>query len=136
MTSVSRAFVKTRPRQGMSIGILPSLEGDLQCQPPSGYPNRWIEIAIQTHLPCRGADGMALQSRNHINVLTADVVVGLSGGVGTASELRLARKYNRPCVVLDGRGSQLSALPTDVLHVATVDDVTAFVRQQIGQSSV
>ena len=135
MTSVSRAFVETSPREGMSIGVLPSREGDPRSQPPSGYPNRWIEIAIHTHLPCRGADGMALQSRNHINVLSAAVVIGLPGGAGTASELRLARKYNRPCVVLDGDGSQWPPLPVDILHVATVDDATAFVRQQIGQSS-
>ena len=30
-------------------------------------------------------------SRNHVNVLSSDVVVALPGGPGTLSELRLAR---------------------------------------------
>src|SRR5262245_23821946 len=65
MEAVSRAFVETAPRAGISIGIVPaevtpleSLEQrrddeiDYDLRP--GYPNPWVELAIYTHLPDSG----------------------------------------------------------------------------------
>ncbi len=45
------------------------------------------EIVIRTHLPLSGDKGSDPLSRNHINTLTADLVVVVPGGSGTLSEL-------------------------------------------------
>ena len=99
MECTSRAFHETPGRAGLVLGVLP---GDAEGEAPPGYPNPWVEIAIRTHLPARGARGADPASRNHVNVLSADVVVALPGGAGTASEVRLATGYGRPLVVWAG----------------------------------
>lgn len=43
-----------------------------------------------THLPLSGPFGTEDRSRNHISILSSDVVVALPGGDGTSSELQLA----------------------------------------------
>src|SRR5262245_37692814 len=72
MTAVSRAFCSVEERRGLCIGIVP---GDAAGRAPDGYPNPFVELAIRTHLPLRGTDGTEALSRNHVNVLSADVVV-------------------------------------------------------------
>ena len=96
MASVSEGFARVGGRRGLVLGVLP---GDgRSALPAPGYPNRWVEIAVRTHLPQRGEAGAGTLSRNHINVLTADIVIVLPGGSGTASEARLSVRYGRPVV--------------------------------------
>ena len=97
MTAVSRAFHEVDPRPGRVLGILPSTEAD-RTSSKSGYPNPWVEIPIFTHLPHSGDRGQDPLSRNHINVLTSDVIVGLPGSEGTLSEIHLALRYERPVI--------------------------------------
>lgn len=112
MTAVSRAFARVEDRAGLVVGVLPGGAGDgsgsggesggteLGGPSPPGYPNPWVELAIRTHLAARGTAGDTPGSRNHVNVLSSDVVVALPGGAGTASEVELALRYGRPLVVL------------------------------------
>jgi len=97
MASVSAAFVAVEPRAGVSIGVLPGPDHR------PGYPSPSVEIPIRTHLPLSGAMGTDARSRNHINVLTSDVVVALPGGEGTRSEVQLAVRYSRPVFLLGPR---------------------------------
>lgn len=60
--------------------------------PPAGYPNPYVELCINTHLPASGTQGTQCHSRNHINILTSDIVIALPGSAGTASEVFLARR--------------------------------------------
>lgn len=125
MEAVSRAFHGVEGRRGLVIGVLPA--SDDGPFPPDGYPNPWIEIAVRTHLPARGDAGDSLRSRNAINVLSADVVVALPGGSGTASEIRLAVRYGRPVVAYrpEGRGEPV---PDSSVPVATtLAEVQSFV---------
>ncbi len=92
MESVSRAFHSVSDRHGFVIGVLPGGAG----RPPEGYPNPWVEIPIATHLPFSGEQGTEVRSRNHINVLSADAIIVLPGGAGTASEVHLAIEYQKP----------------------------------------
>lgn len=122
MAAVSRAFVSVEGRRGAAIGILPAdpLGGDPI--PRRGYPNPWVEIPIFTHLPLTGAQGSDARSRNHINILSSDVVVALPGGPGTCSEIELAVRYGRPIVVmgqpvLDERLLRRVALVRSLEHV-------------------
>ncbi|HSM04921.1 MAG TPA: hypothetical protein VK858_09855 [Longimicrobiales bacterium] len=103
MAGVARAFVEVRPRDGRSVGILPA-DPARPGKPAAGYPNPWIEMAVPTHLPGRGEEGEGPGSRNHLVVLSGDVIVALSGGAGTASELRLAARYGRPVILLGWTG--------------------------------
>lgn len=134
MEAVGRAFVSSpRPRGGLSLGILPSRDLPEVGEPPDGYPNPWVELAIRTHLPCRGAAGAGEASRNHINVLTSDVVVALPGGEGTASEIELAQRYGRPVIALGPDRSAWPSLPPEVPLATRVEDAVAFVVDVLGR---
>ena len=100
MASVARAFAETESRAGLVVGVLPGCAESVGGAAPPGYPNPWVELAVRTHLDARGAGGSSSMSRNHVNVLSSDVVVALPGGDGTASEVALALRYGRPLVLL------------------------------------
>ena len=129
MTAVSRAFVSVQNRKGASVGVLPAQQ-DLG---PATYPNRWVEIRIQTHLPLTGEHGSDPLSRNHINILSSDVLVALPGSAGTASEVALAVAYARPLIAfvdtrMDIPGlDQLPWIPS----AGTLLDVQRFVLRNI-----
>jgi len=69
---------------GLVIGVLP--DDDLH------GASRHLGIAIRT--------GMG-DARNVINVLSSDVVIALSGGAGTLSEVALALNAGRTVIALD-----------------------------------
>lgn len=131
MAAVSRAFAETAGRAGLVIGVLPCREGD-STRPKDGYPNPWVEIAIPTHLPLSGERGTEPMSRNHINVLAADVVLALPGGAGTASEAELAVRYGRPVLAFHEAAGQIPGLPDTVPVVHTLSEVEAFLLAILG----
>ncbi|MBW2609696.1 MAG: TIGR00725 family protein [Deltaproteobacteria bacterium] len=69
---------------GTTVGILPGME--------KGSANPHIKIPIPTGL----GDG-----RNLLVVRASDVLVSISGGYGTLSEIGLALKMNRPVIGLE-----------------------------------
>ena len=107
MEAVSQAFAEIAGRKGNIIGIIPasgpcdSPEMRSAYAPLQGYPNSWIDIPIYTHLPLSGASGKDIASRNHIIVLSADVIVAFPGGSGTRSEIQLALEYGKPLLILN-----------------------------------
>ena len=86
-----------------------------------------MEIPIATHLPFSGEQGTEVRSRNHINVLSADAIIVLPGGAGTASEVDLAIKYRKPLAAFAIEPGDLSKLPPDVSVYQTIDEIKAFV---------
>lgn len=129
MASVSRAFHESPERQGMVIGVLRMGPG--AGEPRDGYPNEWVELPIRTHLPLSGAQGMDPMSRNHINVLTSDVIVALPGSAGTASEVRLAVMYERPIIAYVDSADDIPDLPPSVARASEFEGVVAFVEQHL-----
>jgi uncharacterized protein (TIGR00725 family) len=130
MAAVSRAFAEVPGRAGRTIGILPASRSGPR--PPPGYPNPWVEIPIHTHLWLRGAGGAEPLSRNHLNVLSAEVVVALAGSEGTASEVALALRYGRPIVAhLTDRG-EIPGLPAVVAVEPELAGVERFVAKVLG----
>ena len=102
MAAVTESFVASVGREGMAVGIIPGSVTARQRSliyrtKGSAYPNHSVEIAVFTHLP--GEDPESERSRNHINVLSADLVVGLPGGAGTHAEIQLAKKYGKPVLL-------------------------------------
>jgi len=126
MEAVSRAFAEMPERRGLVLGVLP---GDPSSGlAPRGYPNPWVDVAVRTHLPHSGRLGTDPLSRNHINVLTADVLVALPGGAGTASEVTLAVAYGRPVIAFLDSPAGIPGLPEGIPLAPALEDVVAFVR--------
>ena len=121
MGAVSEAFAREPDREGLVLAVLP---GDASGASPTGYPNPWVELPIRTHLPLSGEQGTDALSRNHLNVLTADVLVALPGSAGTRSEIELALRYARP-IVRHARDEGVEGVQT----LPNLEDVLAFVRE-------
>lgn len=133
MAAVSRAFRSAEDRRGMIIGILPCRPDEAYCRPPEEYPNEWVEIAIRTHLPRRGASGPDARTRNHINILTSDAIVVLPGGEGTLAEIRLAQRYRRPMIGYFGADvPALAGLAASIEIGWDIDSVERFLRSELG----
>ncbi|MDE0310222.1 MAG: hypothetical protein OXI60_10385 [Acidiferrobacterales bacterium] len=133
MLSVSRAFAETEARKGSVIGVIPGQfdEGSKTYAASAGYPNRYVEIPIYTHLPYSGDQGKDQLSRNHINVLSSDVIVVLPGRSGTAAEAELAVIYNKPVVAWLDNQSQITNLHPQVPLVGDLEQVKEFVTRQV-----
>lgn len=128
MTAVAKAFTEVSDRKGLSIGIVPS--SDFCGTPekrniyssPLNYPNSYIEIPIRTHLPFSGSHGIETNSRNHIIVLTANVIVALPGTSGTRSEIQLSLDYKKPLIILDPVGCWNEFKNSSALFVQNVQE--------------
>ncbi len=154
MECVSRAFCETPGRSGRTIGILPHSsvagidaagehaagreagrqtrrEAGRSGEAHAGYPNPWIEIPIFTHLSFTGFRGTDPLSRNHINVLSSDVIVALPGSSGTASEIVLARQYGRPLIAFLHRAGEMPRLPAETRWTSNLEEVKRFVSESL-----
>jgi len=72
---------------GLVLAVLPSD----RVRPLAGYPNDFVDIAIQT--------GMA-DARNVINAKTPHVMIAINGGWGTMSEIAHALRNDTPVIAL------------------------------------
>lgn len=127
MEVVSRAFHGVAGRCGLVVGVLPSSRDD-PGEARKGYPNPWVELPIYTHLALSGKKGTDPMSRNHINVLSSDVIIALPGGRGTSSEAQLAVRYGRPTVAYLDTPTQIPGLSAEVPVLRTFAEVQDFVR--------
>jgi len=97
MLSVSRAFCSVAGREGLVLGVVPmDGAGDVVKE---GYPNEYVDVAILSPLGTFTGEDPDQVSRNHINVMTSDVLVILPGAVGTLNEANLAVKFSKPAVL-------------------------------------
>src|SRR3954468_24843578 len=102
MTAVTESFVECIGHPGVAMGVIPGTvtpRGDRFDYRTKGsaYPNYALDVALFTHLP--GEDPLGERSRNHINVLSADLVVALPGETGTHAEIQLAKRYGKPVLL-------------------------------------
>jgi len=102
---------------GLVIGVLPN---DRQ-HPINGYPNEFVDIPIYT--------GM-FDARNVINAKTADVLIALSGGAGTLSEIAIAIRSGTPVICLHAPQFTIPG-DHDVVIVDTVDDVIREIEKRL-----
>jgi uncharacterized protein (TIGR00725 family) len=126
MASVCRGFASMPHRRGLSIGVLPA-------RPPTGYPNEWVDIVIQTHLSARGPEGAGAHSRNHINVLSSAVIVVLPGKAGTRTEMELAMYYRKPVIAYMGENGTIEGLKRNEMPriAKTLAEVEAFILKEL-----
>ena len=132
MEAVSRAFAEVQPRAGLVVGVLPADLPDGIAVPRAGYPNPFVELAIFTHLPLSGIAGTDPRSRNHINILSSDVVIVLPGSEGTESEMTLAVRYRKPVIAFFGKHAVDWQPPAGVPVARTMAEVERFVRDVLG----
>jgi uncharacterized protein (TIGR00725 family) len=76
-----------KARGGLTVGILPSLDGK--------DANRYLDVMVTTGL------GYA---RNSVVVSSADAVIAVNGSTGTLSEIGMALNFGRPVVAVLGSG--------------------------------
>jgi uncharacterized protein (TIGR00725 family) len=134
MEAVARSYLDAGPSRGISIGILPASRSAAGRAPP-GYPNGCVQLAISTHLPDRGRKGQLPTSRNHVNVLSSDVLIALPGGFGTEAEVRLALEYGKPIAVFSHEESSVSELVSPVQRLRTIEDVEIFLRGELNRQA-
>lgn len=131
MESVSRGFCSVQGRRGMSIGVVPGLRDAATGEylgTKEGYPNPYVEIPVRTHLYLSGNEGMNDLSRNHINILSSDVLIALPGGAGTSSEVRLAVEvYQKPLIAFVEGLSKIPGLPESIIVEPDFSGVREFV---------
>lgn len=96
---------------GLVLAVLPSD----RVRPLAGYPNEFVDIAIQT--------GMA-DARNAINAKTPHVMIAVDGGWGTVSEIAHALRNDTPVI---GLKTPAIGLPHGKIFTAvdTVEDALA-----------
>ena len=132
MAAVTEAFVAVTDRRGLAVGVLPAdgrrAPGGAEVRPPPGYPNPWVELAIATHLDSLGERSGDERSRNHVNVLSSDVLIFLPGSAGTASEARLAVRYGKPSIAYLDTRADVPGLPDAIPMEPAFARIEAFVR--------
>ena len=132
MKKVSEAFysVPKSERQGVTIGVIPTIEepnGFFKIR--EGYPNPFVEVPIITPLPISDVNNPALINRNHVNILTSDIVIALPGGPGTANEINLALKFGKPLILFDPDNTSPN-FPPSVPRALTINDIDRFLNEQ------
>ena len=126
MAAVAKAYVESPKRTaGLSIGIVPCIPED-PTTPKKGYPNPYVEVPILTHLPISGDRGEEIGSRNHINILSSIAVVALPGRQGTASEVALALRYNKPVIIYCEDRNDVAHFPEKAERTTEIDRVREF----------
>ncbi len=99
---------------GLVVAVLPSD----RVRPLAGYPNEYVDIAIQT--------GMA-DARNAINAKTPHVMIAVDGGWGTVSEIAHALRNDTPVIGLKTpaiglpHGNRFTAVDTVEEALAVLD---------------
>lgn len=101
MTAVARAFTAVESRVGMGIGVVPTQPSkEYGFAVKEGYPNPWVDLPITSPLPVFDGTSDNQISRNHILVLSSDVLIALPGNKGTRNEVNLALKFKKPILLL------------------------------------
>lgn len=138
MLGVCRGYCSVPRRRGLSLGIIPAARDSVTntyLGSWEGYPNPYVELPIVTHLHQGGGEGSGEMSRNHINILTSDVLIACPGGAGTSSEVHLAvSTYSRPIIAYLGDRSQIPDLPDTVRVVHDLENVQRFVLSILAES--
>ena len=128
MSAVAQAYTSIPDRIGLSLGILPAAteNGD----PRVGYPNPWIEVPILTHLT--GLE-QETSSRNHINILTADVVLIMPGEKGTTAESHLCTRYDAKAMAYLPSRDFMPGLANGVPWTSELEELEAFLDGALDQ---
>jgi len=125
MTAVARAFTEVQSREGVSLGIVPTVDYDGNYLAREKYPNPYIEIPILTPLDKKAASDSTPFSRNYVNVMTSNALVILPGEHGTKNEVSLALQYKKP-MILFGPEDAFKSFPDVPTRTDDLDELKEF----------
>ena len=128
MSAVSQAFVDVENREGVNIGIIPTVDYDGTYVPRKEYPNPYIEIPILTPLDVKAQKAAQPYSRNFVNVMTSHAMVILPGDHGTRDEVSLGIQYKKP-MILFGPEDAFERFPDQTTRTTEIDEVREFLEK-------
>ena len=128
MTAVAGAYTAVEDRDGVSIGIVPTMEYDGAYVPREEYPNPHIEIPIFTPLGKKAQGDANPYSRNYVNVMTSHALIILPGEHGTQNEVSLALQFKKP-MILFGPESAFVRFPEQPTRVTDLEEVVVFLEK-------
>lgn len=122
MNAVGQAFTSSENRKGLHLGVIPTEKGAAK----AGYPNDYVEISILT--PLEVFDGIDPDqiSRNHVNIMTSDMIIALPGSKGTINEVKIAQKLDKPLIYF-GESNLFSQFPTDPELTSDLNVINRFI---------
>ncbi len=127
MASASEAFCEVPERKGLCIGIVPTeANQELGYIPKQNYPNPWVEIPIITPLTTFKSIDRNQISRNHICVLSSDVIIALPGSKGTQNEVELAIRFQKP-IILFGSEKVMRDFPPTLKRTDSIAEIQDFI---------
>ncbi len=127
MASASEAFCRVQNRKGTCIGIVPTEpNNEFGFVPKKNYPNPWVEICITTPLATFNGTDPNQISRNHVCVLSSDVIVALPGSKGTHNEVNLAIRFQKP-IILFGPEKEMRYFPKILKRTDSIEEVKNFI---------
>lgn len=126
MTAVAGAFAAEKDRKGLSIGIIPTTDRGGVFHRSEEHSNPFIEIPIVTPLDVRAQGSAMPYSRNHVNIMTSDVVIVLPGDVGTRHEVALSIQFAKPHLLFGPREA-FALFPEDSERTQSILDVERFI---------
>jgi uncharacterized protein (TIGR00725 family) len=131
MKTVSRAFVSVADREGMCMGCIP-MQNDRHpgLEAPSNYPNQYVEIPIYTPLGVYNPEQPERVTRNHINILTSDIVIALPGMGGTRNEIDLCGQFGK-AVLLYGPEEEFADLDANIPRASELDTAMQWLDRQL-----
>lgn len=132
MTSVSKAFAENDNRKGLCLGVVPSeqRQGEEGIFNKAGYPNPYVEMAIQSPLGTFSGENPKMISRNHINIMTSHAIVALPGNVGTLNEVHICLWLKKP-VIMFGSDELFAAFPKEVEKTQDIKRVDNFLDETL-----
>lgn len=128
MTAVARAFIEETDREGLSIGIVPTVNYEGNFVQKDTYPNPYVEIPIVTPLDVKAQSDSMPFSRNYVNIMTSHAVVVLPGDHGTQNEVSLGIMFKKP-MILFGPEKAFEKFPDKPTRVDTIEEVLAFLEK-------
>jgi uncharacterized protein (TIGR00725 family) len=128
MTAASRGFASVKTREGICIGIIPTLDSQGQGIDPETFSNPYVEIPVVTPLGVKALSDSMPFSRNNVNIMTANAVIILPGSHGTKNEASLCIQYEKPFIYY-GPMEAFEGFPEQRTRVSHIDSVREFLEQ-------
>lgn len=128
MISVSKSFVEQENREGVCIGVFPTMDYTGNFLSSEEYPNPYIEVPLIVPLDHRAQNDATPYSRNQVNIMTSHAIVVLPGDHGTRNEVSLAIQYKKP-MILFGPENAFQKFPEHPTRVSDIEEVREFLEK-------
>ncbi len=130
MESVAKAFTSETDRNGLSIGVVPTVDYDGSARAQEQYPNHYVELPILAPLDNRAQQDKMPYSRNYVNIMSSHAIIILPGAHGTMNEVSLALMFDKP-VILFGPKDAFEEFPEAPYRADNIEEVKKFLEKTV-----